>query len=91
LDQEYDFSQPFLCLQEVFKKTKKMKSNDSPLGAALSASNVPAAKKKEQAKFKRLKPKRLILESANEDDSDDYDLFSDRRQKAFWFSYLIVE
>jgi hypothetical protein len=59
----------------VFKNTKNMKSNRSPLGAALSASMVPAAKAKHQAKFKRLQPKRLIIECADEDDTDDDDLF----------------
>jgi hypothetical protein len=59
----------------VFKKTKNMKSNRSPLGAALSASMVPTAKAKHQAKFKRLKPKQLIIECADEDDTDDDDLF----------------
>jgi hypothetical protein len=59
----------------VFKKTKNMKINRSPLGAALSASKVPAAKKKDHAKFKQLKPKRLIIERADEDDTDDDDLF----------------
>jgi hypothetical protein len=52
-----------------------MKSNRSPLGAALSASMVPTAKAKHQAKFKRLKKKRLITECADEDDTDDDDLF----------------
>jgi hypothetical protein len=36
---------------------------------------VPATKAKYQAKFKRLKPKRLIIECAGEDDMDDDDLF----------------
>jgi hypothetical protein len=59
----------------VFKKTKNMKSNHIPPGAAFSASMVPAAKAKDQAKFKRLKPKRLIIECADEDDTDDDNLF----------------
>jgi hypothetical protein len=59
----------------VFKKTKNMKSKHSPLGASLSASMVPDMKAKYQAKFKRLKPKRLITECADEDDTDDDDLF----------------
>jgi hypothetical protein len=51
-----------------------MKSSCSPLGAALSASKVPAAKNKYQAKFKRLNPKPLIIECADEDDTDEEDL-----------------
>jgi hypothetical protein len=59
----------------VFKKTKNMKSKHSPLGAALLASMVPTAKAKYQANFKRLKPTRLIIECADEDDTDDDGIF----------------